>query len=396
MFLLLLGHYFITLCSYKLLDFMQSKIKQSGIWLLLLIVTSCSLSSSNSKNIKNADGDEFVIKRGVNVSHWLSQTDRRGKERADFFTEKDIQVISDMGYDHIRLPLDEKHLWTEKGQKNKDAFQLVHQAIKWCDKYGLRIIVDLHILRSHYFNADYNPLWKETYEKNRFVGFWKDISQELSAYPNSLLAYEILNEPVANHADDWNKLIEQTLKAIRENEPMRTVVIGSNKWQSVDTFNQLKIPKNDKHLILSFHFYSPHVFTHYKAPWSKKVGFYTGDVHYPGHPINANDLKGYDSTQIVKLLDDDTFYNKELFLSRLQQPLSVAKKYGLKLFCGEFGCLPTTELKDRVAWYTDLTQVFEENDIAWANWDYKGQFGVVNKETGMPCVEIIDALFGNK
>ncbi len=362
--------------------------------LVILLLTSCNLGVNHSKTADLAKGDdEFSIKRGVNISHWLSQSKRKGEQRASFITEKDFGKISSLGYDHVRLPLDEMHLWSETGEKDQEAFQLVHNAIKWCKNNNLKVIADLHVVRSHYFNANYNPLWDDVSEQEKFIGFWKQISAELDAYPNNLVAYELLNEPVANNTEDWNNLIAKTMNVIRENEPNRTVIIGSNKWQSVDTFDQLILPENDKHIILSFHFYSPHVFTHYKAPWSRKVGYYTGPVHYPGHPLKPIDLVNYDSIQVKKLTDDDGDYNKDFFFDKLQQPLLVSKKYGLKLFCGEFGCYPTTDLNDRVAWYSDLTQVFEENNIAWANWDYKGDFGILDKETGLPREEIINALF---
>jgi len=40
----------------------------------------------------------------------------------------------------------------------------------------------------------------------------------------------------------------------------------------------------------------------------------------------------------------------------------------------------------RLAWYRDIIQTFDEVDIAWANWDYKGSFGVVTvdgRDTGI-------------
>jgi endoglucanase len=356
----------------------------------------CGVSSeSKSADAENAYSG-FNIQRGVNLSHWLSQTDRIGDERASFMSEKDFKKIAGFGYDNVRLPIDEVHLWNEEGEKDTAAFELVHKAIKWSKENGLRIIADLHVVRSHYFNADVRPLWNDPEAQDEFVDMWMQISDELSNYPNDLLAYELLNEAVADDSDDWNKLIAKTMKALRKKEPNRMVVIGSNRWQSVNKFDELQIPENDSCIILSFHFYSPHVFTHYQAPWSSKVGFYKGPVHYPGHPIHEEDLAPYDSAQIKSLTADDAFYNREYIQERIQEPIEFAKKRGLQLYCGEFGCYPTTPLEDRVQWYSDVTAVFEKNDIAWANWDYKGGFGVVDGETGEPRIKILNALTGYK
>ena len=55
----------------------------------------------------------FKIHRGTNIAHWLSQSERRGEARDTFFTQKDIAFIDSMGFDHIRLPIDEEQMWKE-------------------------------------------------------------------------------------------------------------------------------------------------------------------------------------------------------------------------------------------------------------------------------------------
>ena len=214
---------------------------------------------------------------------------------------------------------------------------------------------------------------------------------ELKKYPIDYVAYEILNEPVANNPEDWNQLLTQTIHEIRKEEPNRKIVVGSNRWNSVNTFEDLQFPANDKNLILSFHFYSPHVFTHYKAPWSKKVGFYKGPVKYPGKPINEEDLEGYPEDQKKSLLEDNVEYSKEHMQAKMAQAIAVANRHGLKLYCGEFGSYPSTLEKDRLTWYKDMISIFEANNIAWANWDYKGGFGVVNSRNE-PNQKLVNAL----
>lgn len=66
---------------------------------LVLVLSLYSCSNPTEKILK--------IKRGTNISHRLSQSDRRGSERENFITEKDMDLIAEVGYDHIRLPVDE-------------------------------------------------------------------------------------------------------------------------------------------------------------------------------------------------------------------------------------------------------------------------------------------------
>jgi len=39
------------------------------------------------------EDNKFTIRRGVNASHWLSQSDKRGDERKYYMTEKDFEYI---------------------------------------------------------------------------------------------------------------------------------------------------------------------------------------------------------------------------------------------------------------------------------------------------------------
>ncbi len=37
-------------------------------------------------------------------------------------SSKDFKVIADLGFDHVRLPIDEEHKWNENGEKEDEAF----------------------------------------------------------------------------------------------------------------------------------------------------------------------------------------------------------------------------------------------------------------------------------
>ena len=334
----------------------------------------------------------FTIYRGTNISHWLSQSTRRGEERLQWFTEKDVELIAALGFDHIRLPVDEEQLWDEAGQKEPEAFQLLHHAINWCQKRNLRVVVDLHILRSHHFSAKEKPLWTDPKAQEKFFALWRDLSAELKKYPVSLVAYELMNEPVADNAEDWNKLVEVLVRHIRQDEPHRKIVIGSNKWQSTGTFDQLRIPAGDRDIILSFHFYTPMLVTHYKAGWTE-VGKYKGPVTYPGQLVASEEVAKLDPEVARIVKGNNGVYNREKLESLLAKPLELAKKLDLPLYCGEWGALPTKPREVRMQWYRDMRTNLQKHGIAWANWDYKGGFGIVGR-SGQPDPEFIKVLLG--
>jgi endoglucanase len=360
------------------------------IYILSLLLLFLNFTDSNEMGLgEKVNNDKFEINRGTNISHWLSQSKRRGQERFDFFTEKDVKYIADLGFDHIRIPIDEEQMWQESGEKDAEAFTLLHNSIKWSEKYGLNVIVDLHILRSHYFNADVKPLWTEASAQERFYQCWRDLSEELNKYPVHMLAYELMNEPVADDPEDWNKLVARAVEVIRENEPDRKIVIGSNRWQSADTFDELKVPENDPNIILSFHMYEPMLLTHYKASWTKTKD-YMGPVNYPGQIVTPEDLKNLEEPLASIMASQQKYYDKASIEEHFEKPIRVAKKYNLPLYCGEWGAYPTTPDKARYQWYKDVKDVLEKNNIAWTTWDYKGGFGIVrNGEEDKDLIKVL-------
>lgn len=331
----------------------------------------------------------FQVRRGTNISHWLSQSRRRGEERKQFFTRKDAELLAELGFDHLRIPIDEEQMWDEEGNREAEAFELLDSALDWCQELNLRVIVDLHILRSHHFNEGEKPLWTDPAAQERLAYFWRDLSALMKSRPVDMVAYELMNEPVADDPEDWNRLVAELVSVLRGLEPDRMIVIGSNRWQTVDTFDRLKVPEGDPNILLSFHFYTPMPLTHYKASWTK-VGEYQGPVNYPGIVVADRDLEGLPEA-LLEAIGGTREYNKQILEKLLAKPLSLSEKTGLSLYCGEWGCLPTVPREARLQWYRDHRANLEENGISWATWDYKGSFGIFDEE-GNVDREFVDVL----
>lgn len=368
---------------------------------MLIATLACTAVAADSGAPLNPSG--FHIRRGTNLSHWLSQY--AGQPRVEFITENDLRFIARSGFDHVRLPIDESELWLESGRPNEGTFIMLTRAIGWARAHGLRVIVDLHTVRAHHFNAvndggPANTLFTDPKAQAHFLGLWRELSTRLHDQPVDAVAYEIMNEPVADDHEDWNKLVASTLAQIRATEPNRVVVIGSNKWQGPWTFPHLRVPAGDKNIILSTHCYTPFPFTHYKASWVP-LKSYTGPVHYPGPTIPAAELAKLHAGANQNLLDLIGSAGDSWGPDRIRQEflpaIQRAKELGLQLYCGEFGCLPTVARNERLAYYRDFVGVLEREGMAWANWEYKGDFGLFEwhgwkAQSGAPDVELLDAL----
>ena len=380
--------------------------------LLLALLATCTamFASTATKAAPSAAQNPagFAIQRGTNLSHWLSQ-DFGWTPRAVFITENDLRYIARCGFDHVRLPIDEKELWREDGGANEDAFRVLTTAIEWARVHGLRVIVDLHTVRSHHFNAENegmapNTLWTDPREQERFLSLWAELSRRLRHFPVDTVAYEIMNEPVAKDHEEWNRLINAAHARIRATEPDRVLVFGSNQWQMPHTLPALKVPAGDKNIILSTHTYAPMTLTHYRASWTP-LKVYTGAVRYPGPVIDKAALDKLLAGAPQPLADiaanaaDD--WGPARIRKELEPAIKRARELGLQLYCGEFGCMPTVPRAARLAYYRDIVGVFESEGMAWANWEYKGDFGIFEWHaeqtlTGAPDVEMLDALLGKR
>ena len=333
---------------------------------------------------------KFHIRAGVNISHWLSQSEKRGDARKNYITERDFDTIAKAGFDHVRLCIDEIQMWDSLGNKHADAFKLMHNAIGWAFKNKLNVIVDMHIIRAHYFNAESNKLWTDPKEQDKFINMWLQFSEELAHYPTDKLAYELMNEAVAPKADDWNQLMDRAIKALRVKEPARVIVMGSNLWQSAGTFPELKVPANDTNIIVSFHFYNPMALTHHTASWTN-IAAYTGPVNYPGQIIDTANYKGVPEETLKHLRRANGVYTKDSLLKQMMPAIEVAKKLHLPLYCGEFGIYPRIPEEPKLNWYKDMVAIFNETDIAYCHWGYKGDFPVVDENSSpkQPMVKIL-------
>ena len=351
-------------------------------FLALTAMTMLAMTACTTKSETNNEVNDFKISRGTNISHWLSQNNEdRGETRRQHIQEDDFARLDSLGFDFVRLPIDEVQFWDENGQKLPEAWELMNNAIQWAEKHHLRVIVDLHIIRSHYFNAvneegsDANTLFTSEKAQQDLIDMWYQLSDVLKGYSNDSVAYEFMNEPVAEDHEQWNQLIAKVHKALREREPQRTLVIGSNMWQSYATIKDLKVPEGDKNIILSFHYYNPMLLTHYGAWWTP-LGKYTGKVNYPGILVSKEDFEAAPDSIKTEL---EPYTKEEWNIDRIRadfkDAIEAAKKYGLQLFCGEWGVYEPVDRELAYKWTKDMLTVFDEFNIAWTTWCYDADFG---------------------
>ena len=296
-----------------------------------------------------------------------------------------------LGFDHVRLPLDEVQLWNPDGTREPDAWDLLDHALDWAEAEDLRVVCDLHILRSHFFDQQETPaLYTDPAELDKFCRLWRDLAPFLARRSPDSVAMEILNEAVARDPADWNRVSGAAFAAIRGAAPDHTIVLGSNWYCMCATFPELAVP-DDPNKILTFHFYNPMCVTHHGAEWTP-IGAWKGPIAYPGRPFPGGIPTDLPPQLRERMAASDVAWNQDKMLEELAAPLAKVAGTSTPLFCGEFGVHDRAPLEVRKAWLRDARDAFEKHGIGWAVWDWKGVFGVVDRQ-GAP-TGIHEALLG--
>ena len=89
-----------------------------------LVLTACATKSETTNEVNN-----FRIKRGTNLSHWLSQSEERGEARLLHIQEDDFARLDSLGFDFVRIPIDEVQFWDEAGNKLPEGWNLLTFAL---------------------------------------------------------------------------------------------------------------------------------------------------------------------------------------------------------------------------------------------------------------------------
>lgn len=283
--------------------------------------------------------------RGVNIigydkAFWKDYTNGR-------FKESYFKMIKEAGFSNIRVNL------YAFSHMDKTSFQMDPkwlETLDWVVKKGLEaklmVILDMHEFTQM---AD-DPIGK----KEMFLSVWRQLAPRYKDQPTQVV-FELLNEPNQKLTEDmWNQYLTETVHIIRETNPNRTLIIGPGNWNGIESLPTLKLPENDRNIIVTVHFYHPMAFTHQGAPWSR----------------DTKDLVG------IKWMGTDE--DKQLIESKLKVAADWSKANNRPIFLGEFGSYDKGEMDSRARYTAFVARTAEKLGFSWAYWQFDGDFIVYN------------------
>ena len=285
--------------------------------------------------------------RGVNFGNALDGP-REGAWGL-YLKEEYFVAVAEAGFETIRLPI----RWAKYADVYEpyEISETILDRVEWAIDQALANDLNI-IINIHHFEA---IVQMPEIQIDRLVAIWKQIGERYQDYPDNVY-FEILNEPHENLTNDlWNPMIPEVLAVIRASNPDRYVIVGGGDWNNISGLETLEIPADDRRIIGTFHYYSPHDFTHQGAAWS-----------------SANDRSAVD-------------WGSEADLQELQAAFDIALAWSEKenrpLFMGEFGTYSAAPMDARITWTSAVRAEAEKRGFSWTYWDFGTDFAVYNLGT---------------
>jgi len=279
--------------------------------------------------------------RGVNILGydpiWKSRS--AGRMQAKHF-----QLIRAAGFNHVRINL---HPFAFMGNAPEFAIQpawlkTLDWALEQCRANDLLAILDLH---------EFTALAADPYGlKPKYLAAWQQLAAHYQDAPEEVL-FEILNEPNTRLTPEiWNDYLKEPLALIRAGHPTRTLIIGPAYWNGIDYMHRLTLPGQDRHIIVTVHYYHPMAFTHQGAVWSAENKDRTG-VTWLG-------------TEAEKQTVLHDFAGMQAWAVEHQRPILL----------GEFGAYDKGDIESRARYTTFVAREAECLSWSWSYWQFDSDF----------------------
>ena len=328
------------------------------IFFFALFLASFSMNSLSLAQTVSAQDQCLKLGRGVNIlgydkAFW--QDHEKGRFKESYF-----KMIKDAGFSTVRINLNPFTQMDSQNKINPDWLETLDWVVTKGLDANLMIILDLH----EYTTMADNPEAK----KEMFLSFWKQIAPRYKD-KSANVVFELLNEPNQKLTlEMWNSFLAEAVKIIRESNPERTLIIGPGNWNGIESLNTLKLPENDRNIIVTVHFYHPMRFTHQGAAWADEYKNLSG-IKWTATPDEKEEVKS---------------------------KLKVASDWSLKndrpIFLGEFGAYDKGDMDSRARYTAFVARTAEKLGFSWAYWQFDSDFIVYNIDKECWVEPILDAL----
>jgi len=193
------------------------------------------------------------------------------------FEEEDFKLISELGFNFVRLPMDYRFWIKDKDWTVIDDERLVpvDQAVAYGKKYGLHVQLCFH--RAPGYTVAKPPEPRDLFtdpEALRVCSMhWAHFARRYKGIPSSELSFNLFNEPGDVSEEAYERVATALVAAIREVDPKRFIVADGLRWGGRPAESLFKLGIGQ-----AMRGYAPMSISHYMASW---VGTPSDDPVWP-------------------------------------------------------------------------------------------------------------------
>ncbi len=183
------------------------------------------------------------------------------------FVEEDFRLISSLGFNFVRLPMDYR-VWIKNNDINQfdeAVLRDVDRAVEWGGKYGVHVCINFHRAPGYCVNAsknEANNLWTDALAQAACARHWAFFADRYKAIPSERLSFNLFNEPPGIDDETYYNTVKIVVEAIRAKDPDRLIICDGTEWgrKPVSKLVYLKVAQATRG-------YFPMNLSHYKASW---------------------------------------------------------------------------------------------------------------------------------
>ena len=283
------------------------------------------------------------------------------------YDEEDFQMMSDLGFDFVRLPLSYK-FWI----KGDDPFRIdtdliapVDDAVRWGEKYGIHVNIGFH--RGPGFCIHDRPgrpgtpepfnLWTDEEALNCFILHWVTFAKRYRAESAKNVSFNMLNESAGVSPEAHAKVMRAATRAVHEISPERICIVDGLAGGNYPMAELGDLAKEN--VAQSCRGYIPSGISHYRASWVDT----NGDFPYPVWPGG---------------LARNEVWTAERLDNHFKAWAAIGQAFNMGVHCGEGGSNSNCPHEVGLRWLDDMLNSLKTYNIGYAQWEFNGNFGVIN------------------
>ena len=277
--------------------------------------------------------------RGLNIIGYDPLWQDFSKAR---FQDRHFRRIREGGFQTVRMNLQAFAHMNADNQLSPAWFKTLDWAVNTALANDLTVILDEH---------NYNELRSGCGAvQAQADGVLEQVSRTLSGGAGQ----GHLRDPERAQQAAYARTVEQpgrreVLAIIRKTNPTRNVIIGPANWNSIGSLDKLELPQDDRHIIVTVHYYLPMSFTHQGAAWAKEYTKLRG-VRW--------------GTDEEKRRVDSDFAGVQKWAEAAHRPILL----------GEFGAYDKGDMGSRCRYISYVARAAEALGWAWTYWQFDGDF----------------------